>query len=63
MKRYAVLTSFYINANSEEEAIAKAKHLAARQDTKKDDGCSVDEIYTAEFGQMERKKIYPIEKK
>ena len=58
-KRYAVVTSFYVMANDEEDAIQRAKFFAAKQDTIKDDGCTVDEIYTATFGQLERKKIYP----
>lgn len=56
--RYAVFTSFYIDADSAEEAIAKAKYIAAKQDTKNDDCCTVDEIREAEFGKFVRKVIY-----
>lgn len=62
IKRYSVVTSFYIEAENEQQAIDKAKHKAAQQDTKNDDGCSVDGIFTAEWGQLERKQIYPIKK-
>ncbi|MES2395626.1 MAG: hypothetical protein V4549_06470 [Bacteroidota bacterium] len=60
--RYAVTMSFYINAESEDVAIYKARTMAARQDTKNDDGCSVDEVREAVFGQIERKVIYPKKK-
>lgn len=48
-KRYAVVTSFYVMANDEEDAIQRAKSLAARQDTQKSDGCCVEEVYSAVF--------------
>ncbi len=56
--RYAVFTSYFIEAKSSQEAIAKAKYTAARQDNKKDDCCTVDEIREAEFGKLVRKVIY-----
>ncbi len=45
--RYLVTTSFFINAKSDEDALYKAKYIAARQHQAKSDHCeilSVDEF-------------------
>ncbi len=39
--RYLLTTSFFINAKSDEDAVFKAKYIAARQSRAKDDNCTV----------------------
>lgn len=41
MPRYEVTTTFFINAKSDEDAVFKAKYIAARQSRSKDDNCTV----------------------
>lgn len=61
--RYAVTTSFYITATSEEGALKIAREMAKEQDLFNDDGCTVDEIREADFGKTDRKVIYSTKEK
>lgn len=56
-KRYVVTTDFYIFANDDAEAVAKARHHSAEQSTKNDDRCSVVSIHEQPFGKMTSREI------
>lgn len=57
--RYAVHTSYYIWADSDEDAILTAQMSAAEQQGKLDDSCSVHEVIKIPTGSITGTRVFP----
>lgn len=56
--RYLITTQFYINTQDDETAVFKAKYIAARQNSAKNDECKVIDVTFGDFDKV----IYPNKK-
>jgi hypothetical protein len=58
MKRFVLISERYIFAESNDEAIQKAKQICREEDQLFDNGSDVVEILEAPFGSFQTKSIY-----
>lgn len=56
-KRYVATADFYVYADTDEEAIQKAKSIAKAQDIKYDDRCSLIELCEQPTGTIINRQI------
>lgn len=57
LNRYVATVDFYVWADSDEDAIYQARHIAAQQSTKRDDRCSVIDIVEQPQGKIGNRKV------
>ena len=59
-KRYTATIDFYIWAESDEKAIAKAKKFAKKQEAKKDNQCRVQSVDKTPFASLLSTNIFSL---
>jgi hypothetical protein len=62
-KRYVAVVSYYVWANSDEEAINKVKLQCKAQDLKNDDHCELIELVEQPFATLGNRPVYKIDTK
>ena len=57
LKRYVVITSRYLYAEDDEQAVTQALEIAKYEDSEQDNHCTVDRIVEQPFGTFGNREI------